>query len=225
MTSLFLAPHAFVCFVDDRYIFLDLIKDKYVGLSIAKSKTVQSLANGSARLGQTETQSLGGLRAAGLLADSGTSGKPFKPTAAPASRRDLFDLPEPRLRPSGAIPGILMSCIKASWTLKFDALVASLEKIARRRAATQGKSNPDIDAMCALSASFNRLRPVYPRKPVCLHDSLALLEYLAGYGFFPNCVFGVTAEPFRAHCWVQYEDIVLNDYIDRVAPYTPIMVA
>ena len=31
------------------------------------------------------------------------------------------------------------------------------------------------------------------------------------------------ASPFSAHCWVQQGDVVLNDTIENVRPFTPIM--
>jgi hypothetical protein len=32
------------------------------------------------------------------------------------------------------------------------------------------------------------------------------------------------AEPFGAHCWLQERDYLLNDAVERVGMYTPIMV-
>jgi hypothetical protein len=50
-----------------------------------------------------------------------------------------------------------------------------------------------------------------------------LLEYLAWYRIFPTWVFGVQTRPFAAHCWLQHENIVLNDTVEHVTRYTPIM--
>jgi Transglutaminase-like superfamily len=36
-------------------------------------------------------------------------------------------------------------------------------------------------------------------------------------------VFGVNADPFEAHCWVQAGSVVLNDTLGRVSSFTPIM--
>jgi len=30
--------------------------------------------------------------------------------------------------------------------------------------------------------------------------------------------------PFQAHCWVQFEDHVLNDHLDNVRNFTPILI-
>jgi hypothetical protein len=72
-------------------------------------------------------------------------------------------------------------------------------------------------------AAFNRLRPLYNRGYLCLFDSLALLLFLAKYQLFPRWTFAVQSEPFAAHCWVQEQDVVLNDTVERVQPYTPIL--
>jgi hypothetical protein len=42
-------------------------------------------------------------------------------------------------------------------------------------------------------------------------------------GIEVNLVVGV-AIPFAAHCWVQHADMVLNDSVDIVSRYEPILV-
>ena len=36
-------------------------------------------------------------------------------------------------------------------------------------------------------------------------------------------MFGVQANPLQAHCWVQQDDVVINDAVDVVSQFTPIM--
>jgi hypothetical protein len=36
-------------------------------------------------------------------------------------------------------------------------------------------------------------------------------------------VFGVRTWPFHAHCWLQVEDVVLDDHHERIGAYTPLM--
>jgi hypothetical protein len=52
-----------------------------------------------------------------------------------------------------------------------------------------------------------------------------LLEFLAVYGHFPRLVFGVQAQPFSAHCWVQHADLLLNATLEDAVAFTPIMIA
>lgn len=56
----------------------------------------------------------------------------------------------------------------------------------------------------------------------CLLDSLTLLRWLGDLRSGAALVFGVKLNPFAAHCWVQADDLVLNDRLENVAAFTPI---
>lgn len=71
---------------------------------------------------------------------------------------------------------------------------------------------------------FQRWAPYAPVTYKCLLRSFLLLRFLHRHGQDADWVFGVTTWPFEAHCWLQVEDVVLDDELDRVARYTPIMV-
>ncbi len=75
-----------------------------------------------------------------------------------------------------------------------------------------------------LTRHFLSIRPWYPRNYLCLFDSLALLIFLLRRGIRAQWIFGVREEPFAAHCWVQYDILVLNEYLDKTHLYTPIMI-
>lgn len=74
-----------------------------------------------------------------------------------------------------------------------------------------------------LALTFAAIRPQFPQNYLCLFDSFALFLFLARHGVSTTWVFGVRENPFDAHCWVQTETMILNDFADRVAAYTPIM--
>ena len=58
----------------------------------------------------------------------------------------------------------------------------------------------------------------------CLVTSIALMHALLRGGCRASLVLGVRARPFSAHSWVQYDRTVLNDRLERVRIYTPILV-
>ena len=58
----------------------------------------------------------------------------------------------------------------------------------------------------------------------CLIRSIAFLQLLRSTGVDAVLVIGVTAAPFAAHAWVQRGDCVLNDSLDRVRTFSPILV-
>ncbi|MDV7559274.1 lasso peptide biosynthesis B2 protein [Acinetobacter baumannii] len=57
----------------------------------------------------------------------------------------------------------------------------------------------------------------------CLLKSMALKYFLNLNGFSADLIIGVRANPFFAHAWLQVDNVVLNDDIDKVGDYQPIM--
>jgi hypothetical protein len=93
----------------------------------------------------------------------------------------------------------------------------------RKRRDERAVKEFSVDRARILVSVFIRLRPFYDRKYLCLFDSLALLDFLARYALFPTWVFGVQSEPFAAHCWIQQDGFLVNDTVERVDAYTPVM--
>ena len=74
------------------------------------------------------------------------------------------------------------------------------------------------------AAAFRSARPYVPIDTCCLLDSIAMITFLAKRQLHADLVFGVTADPFSAHCWAQYGTTVLNDALGHALTYTPIRV-
>lgn len=94
-------------------------------------------------------------------------------------------------------------------------------------AARAGPSRRLVDRpsdLHELLDGFQRWAPYAPVTYKCLLRSFLLLRFLHRHGQDAAWVFGVTTWPFEAHCWLQVEDMVLDDELDRVVRYTPIMV-
>jgi len=70
---------------------------------------------------------------------------------------------------------------------------------------------------------YDQARALVPVARNCLLDSLALDAWLASEDLQCQLVFGVTVQPFVAHCWLQTQQAVLNDGYDRVSRFTPIL--
>lgn len=50
------------------------------------------------------------------------------------------------------------------------------------------------------------------------------LQYLHRLGLDADWVIGVRTWPFMAHCWLQVGAVALDDDVERLIPYTPILV-
>lgn len=112
------------------------------------------------------------------------------------------------------------------------AVVDALKGYARRpfrqildaAARTEAASPPAFTADLADAVDrYHRWAPYTPLSGKCLLRSFVLLKTLRREGLDATWVFGVRTWPFHAHCWLQAEDVVLDDHHERICAYTPLM--
>jgi hypothetical protein len=77
--------------------------------------------------------------------------------------------------------------------------------------------------MCDVAVAFERTARIVRSHDQCLSRSLALARRLAALGLPADLVIGVRLRPFAAHCWVHAGEWLVNDRIDTVRTYTPIL--
>ena len=101
-----------------------------------------------------------------------------------------------------------------------------IREVAHRNATHAARSSrKSIEHGTALTRIFESLRIwTYTARELCLADSLILANFLQRNHVYPTFVIGIGTKPFSAHAWVQIDDIVLNDKVERVYEYTPILV-
>lgn len=201
------------CVAGAHAIFLSLRQDRYVALPASEL--------GSTRAWRT-------LQGARLLArDAAEGGKPFVPTHAARPCRELH-LRQWAPRPARHLPRLsrhfMWTIARAEWDLRTRRLDDIVAGVRRRRALIEIREASGRDALRRRTTEFQTLRPWYWRPYRCLFDSLALLNYLQRFDLDVSWVFGVRSEPFEAHCWLQIEAILVNDALDKIAAYTPILV-
>lgn len=74
-----------------------------------------------------------------------------------------------------------------------------------------------------IASAFLWLNAFMTRHDQCLLRSLAMMNCLRASSIGGTLVFGIATRPFSAHCWIQYRDVVLNDTLEAVRNYTPIL--
>ena len=151
-------------------------------------------------------------------------------SAGPGARRPLPFPPRPvrdlglarctSARPADLpfVGAALVDMVGGYWGAPFPDIVAR----ARRRQAvdlTPGRS----DEIAAVARRFAGLLPWVPFQGDCLFRALLLQAVLRRRGIAATLVVGVQTWPFEAHAWVQAGDLVLDDGIDHVAGFTPIL--
>lgn len=237
--SYHLADHAFMCMADDHLVFLDLRCNKYLCLGRKHTEALMRLLEGRLIEKMHSTgipiRDCGELDASaavqallkqGLLvrSDECRNLRIRAPIVMPSTSifEAIYDH-APRITAIDTWHFFTSSAI-ATTDLRFGSIDRAARRISRRKADhAMADVPPDRCTIKELLQAFCRLRPYYPRRYLCLFDSLALLHFLARYSIFPEWIYGVKLEPFAAHCWVQTGDVVVNDIIDRVRDYTPIM--
>lgn len=233
----YLADGVHVCVTEGHCVFLDLKQDKYSAvlfsqderdaLTEADAENVRRLVRD--RLKQDSEALLG----AGLLTRDASAGRPIEPSAVAGAQAHIFGLDDQR---AFGLTGeaardlnitmketcdFFWASWKASYALKHTHIAQVVASVRRRKEAHRGKI--DVEKLRRLTAVYRRLRPWYPRKYLCLYDSLALVEFLACAKVFPVWVFAVQAQPFGAHCWVQSQELLLNEGSEYAGQFTPIM--
>jgi hypothetical protein len=230
-----LADHVRACRVDDQVILLDLRRTRYIGVG---GPRLQALAAVIADWPVSSQAATGQVDATGL-ADSIT---PFLDqgmlvdAAATIQERSVLDEPvrslnaEEEARHSRfewrKLPRLWRASTIASSWLRRRSLHDIALTVASSRPQCRRSAAPDSpDVLRAAVADYLQLRPfAFTAHDRCLHDSLALVLFLAAQGMFPSWVIGVRTRPFGAHSWVQSADLVLNDLHENVRAYRPILV-
>lgn len=230
-----LADDVFFCFTQGQGIFLDLKRDDYIAIPIAIGPTDQIASDLSAAIAsafETHRQDL--LNAELVEEDAQDEGDltVFKTLARPSS--SIFYPDDQRAfgmtRELGAgirigvrdVFDFLLASHRASRLLEKRRIQDVVHGVRRRKAAAKDV-RADLDALRRHTAIYRKLRPWYPRGYLCLYDGLALLEFLARRKLFPDWIFGVQAQPFGAHCWVQQGEVLLNESTEYAGQFTPIM--
>lgn len=233
----FLQPHVFLCRASRHWVILDVNRDKYLCVDRRQFESLgpwlqgwqETSDHGSPIASEPPHDALAlanQLLSIDILSERADGAKHAQPTVCPAPTDGSdVDLPM-RSRISTCMHALsfFLSSARASRQLRDQRFQAIVSSVRARKHRNMDAARPfDFERARSLISVFDSLRLFYPRPYRCLFDSLALLHFLARFGLYPDWVFGVTAEPFEAHCWVQAGSVALNDTIERVAAFTPIM--
>jgi hypothetical protein len=228
-----------VCRDEDYIVVLDLKQDRYFALEAARTAALSAVLPGwpaqspagnpgeQPDLVQAGEAAAPLLRQGWLLAMPGTA-RDATPVRLLAPEAELLTGVEAMAAPVGvrSVLTFIAASVFARLALRFCSFERVIGRAGRRKAALAAATQPlDLSRARQLVEVFGRLRVfLFSTRGECLHDSLALLEFLARHGLFPGWVFAVRARPFAAHCWVQHDSVVFNDTVEQVSAYTPIMV-
>lgn len=190
------------CAIEGCLVFLDLSQDRYFRLTDdANAAALEALQeHGAARRGQPSSlPPPTGWRPANRAAEAIATG-PFR----------------------------VADVARALWMQKrverqlaqrsFEAVLTDLHTTLRRAPKRRARSGE------ATIRAFEHARLLRTAADRCLPRSIALALCLAANGVRSHIVIGVKIAPFGAHCWAQAGDTILNDTVEEVSRYAPILV-
>lgn len=201
------------------YVLLDEAADRYFCLNEPQSALLANILSGD---GQPEA---------------------CRFTAALAARQVLIpDPPVPQGRPalSRATSSVYRSTASgplrpqewpATWRVLRAARTLQTCSLAKKLAALRGgkargrrvdPASPEVAGEAA--ARFTAVCDLFlTRTDACLSRSLLLTLFLIRRRIPADLVIGVKLGPFAAHAWVEYAGCVVNDHLETVQAYTPIL--
>ena len=211
-----------ICQFTDCAIILDIVADRYWRVGATTAALLTAVNHGTASF--ADEAGVDRLLALGLVVPAGRSTEP---------RHQLIGLPPVSRSATEGVHGndrlLLRLTLSVAWctfasrvlllTRPLGQIVTALGRRRRQR------PRPPTGDLITLAVAFQQHRRLVPLAMRCLPDSLAMLAFLARRGHYPHLVFGVASSPFAAHCWLQQDDLVVNDALDHAAIFKPILIA
>lgn len=205
------------CRVSDRFLFLDVAEDRYLSLPAAVTEDFLSWLDAPGALPPHSCKRiLSELRFDHRAACA--AGFPMRCPITMASAIDSRTLARVHTR-----AGDLMSVGHSVVSAARDVRSRPLDRVLARRFSRRSKQDGVAADLEAKLARFRWHRTLVPVPRVCLHDCLALIDWLGSSSAGISLVFGVAAYPFTAHCWLQAGSEVLDDHPESPSRFQPIL--
>jgi hypothetical protein len=202
-----LSPHLSYCRIGGVAIFLDMLEDRYFAIASAGDASDDDLMR------YEPVRRL-------MARDA---------CRAQAGRERTIEIPRQIIRGDRIGPrGDRMIALDAARCLSLafcDVWIRSLHQVcaqARLRQATLTDPADPSTELGRLAACFERTQRYFPVAGRCLPQAFGLQRFLAGHHLPTTLVFGVSWEPFAAHCWVQTDTLLLSGPPEEIRSFTPI---
>lgn len=207
------------CAIGEQLMFLDIARDRYFCLTPDADRAFRQLI-AAVPLDPPDQALVHGLVERGLLCRTADEHLPAACTGPATPHTSLLDTDRSSSRMAVILAGI--DLFRAGRQLRHARWPVVLARLARDKA----KLNPlqtDADRLWDVAAAFERLGTFITPIDRCVPRSVAVMRRSIALGLAPTLVIGVRLRPFGAHCWVQYQQTLLNERVDRARTFTPIL--
>jgi len=192
------------CEINETLVFLDLSKDRYFRLTNDQNREALETIDRSAFGRWHQPAALTGL-------------SKWTPPTRSSAAIDFgsFQMAE--------VARALWVQRRVEWRLAKQPFGSVINDFCRIREARTGNMPAASNIASRTIRGFEHARLLRTAAERCLARSIALSLCLASQGVHAHVVLGVRLAPFGAHCWAQVGDEVLNDSVEEVIRYKPIL--
>lgn len=209
------------CEVSDRLLFLDIVADRYFCLQPRAEHAFRVLLLDKI-LDETGRANLAGMLEVGTLLETTEHGVPHAFRFLQQASLSLLDTQGPRASLS-RLAAASIAILSARLSLRWRRLHLILRAVDLGRISWPRTGTVDMDLIQEVATAFEGTSRLLRSHDKCLPRSIAVARSLSAYGLPADLVIGVKLRPFAAHAWVQSGRWLVNDRIDTVRAYTPIM--
>ena len=212
------------CQVDGHLIFLDIQNDRYFRLTEGLESALVTYLDGS----DVPGNSIRSLIERKILIDGPVDSDCIPLSFTEIPRRSAMEEAVHTRRTSVSelldTFTIVYSIDRQLKTRSLKRTLWNLASLRERRTSQPSMSRPSEAHVLEVAAAFRSARLYVPIDTCCLLDSIAMIKFLAKRELHADLVFGVTGDPFSAHCWAQHGTTILNDALGHALAFTPIRV-
>lgn len=217
--NLALRDTVFGCISNGRAAFIDLETSSYFGAPEHLEQLLQKVVRQD-ELDADDLHQLKDLIDEGLLVETPTDDTKTSKLALP-----ICELGHATFKLHGwEIALACVSQIQAATILKFQRLDQIFRSLKQASAQKRGQDAISNTLMQRAAMALRASEIIISSNDKCLRRSLALIIYLSHFRISAKLVIAVKMRPFGAHAWAQFDDTVLNDALDNIRAFTPILV-
>lgn len=144
------------------------------------------------------------------------------PAHLPTPTRDLPCVTRPTSK--RLLARCVLAQLMSAHRLRRRTLIDTVQWISHRRTILSDRFSGNSEGQWPkIAGAFLATHMLRIHSDHCLTSSLAALDVGLSLGADAHLVFGVYPSPFSAHSWLQAGDTVLNDRVEYVRTFTPIM--
>lgn len=220
MTHFALQPHVHAVETDGDVVLMDARANQYYCVPRSAAVGLLEAVTTPGRF-RPDLPIVADLEAAGMfgMLDRG----PVRQAIPSLATAELGEAVMPHLQMASWTVGIALHAVRARLRLRFHSPEQWLRNVAARNA--RYADHVDRERVMQIAVAVREAHVFLPGFSRCLPNSLLLLEVLHASRQPARWVFGVRTFPFEAHCWVEHEGMVLNDRLEHVRWFTPLVSA